>query len=313
MPIPVVCPTCGQAGHVPDKAAGHRAKCPTCLQDFEVASSTTANISQVKLGSLSSPPPVREPARRQLHSVAAVIRFACPSCKAILESLEDVAGGKVACPRCAQRILVPLPASNKTKLAEPVDVTPDEAISQVRILSSRRKRPDEKHCVECGAIIRARAELCPSCGVRQPYADEGEFPRRPSRDGVRIHPRVVAWSPDHATGADRQVSPKLPALVGLSETFGRGGWHGQETVPQQRSAESLANVLAVHLIRHVLAPGRPEDDHILIWTKPLCWCSGKRSDLPPEATCPSRGCHRASPAFRAPRGPANRGSAPPTG
>ena len=37
--------------------------------------------------------------------------------------------------------------------------------------------------------------------------------------------RVVAWSPDHATGADRQVSPKLRALVGLSKTFGRGEWN----------------------------------------------------------------------------------------
>lgn len=31
-----------------------------------------------------------------------------------------------------------------------------------------RKHPDEKFCVECGAIIRARAEICPHCGVRQP-------------------------------------------------------------------------------------------------------------------------------------------------
>lgn len=26
----------------------------------------------------------------------------------------------------------------------------------------------QKYCVECGAIINAKAEICPACGVRQP-------------------------------------------------------------------------------------------------------------------------------------------------
>jgi TM2 domain-containing membrane protein YozV len=26
---------------------------------------------------------------------------------------------------------------------------------------------DEKYCSDCGAVIKARAEICPSCGVRQ--------------------------------------------------------------------------------------------------------------------------------------------------
>lgn len=30
-----------------------------------------------------------------------------------------------------------------------------------------RKGPDEKFCSECGSIIRAKAEICPNCGVRQ--------------------------------------------------------------------------------------------------------------------------------------------------
>jgi len=29
------------------------------------------------------------------------------------------------------------------------------------------KRPDEKFCTECGAVINAKAEICPKCGVRQ--------------------------------------------------------------------------------------------------------------------------------------------------
>lgn len=30
------------------------------------------------------------------------------------------------------------------------------------------KNIDEKFCQECGAIIKAKAEICPKCGVRQP-------------------------------------------------------------------------------------------------------------------------------------------------
>jgi len=29
------------------------------------------------------------------------------------------------------------------------------------------KCPDEKFCSECGAIIKAKAEICPKCGMRQ--------------------------------------------------------------------------------------------------------------------------------------------------
>lgn len=30
------------------------------------------------------------------------------------------------------------------------------------------KKEGEKFCQECGAVIRAKAEICPKCGVRQP-------------------------------------------------------------------------------------------------------------------------------------------------
>lgn len=30
-----------------------------------------------------------------------------------------------------------------------------------------QKATDEKFCSECGAIIKAKAEICPKCGVRQ--------------------------------------------------------------------------------------------------------------------------------------------------
>lgn len=36
-----------------------------------------------------------------------------------------------------------------------------------------QKRPDEKFCHECGAVIRAKAEICPKCGVRQILGSSG--------------------------------------------------------------------------------------------------------------------------------------------
>lgn len=30
------------------------------------------------------------------------------------------------------------------------------------------KTADQKYCVECAALIRVHAEICPTCGVRQP-------------------------------------------------------------------------------------------------------------------------------------------------
>src|SRR5665647_305696 len=38
-----------------------------------------------------------------------------------------------------------------------------------------QKGLDEKFCSECGSIIKAKAEICPKCGVRQasPFANLG--------------------------------------------------------------------------------------------------------------------------------------------
>jgi TM2 domain-containing membrane protein YozV/RNA polymerase subunit RPABC4/transcription elongation factor Spt4 len=36
------------------------------------------------------------------------------------------------------------------------------------MMEERAKRPDQKFCHECGDIIRAKAEICPKCGCRQP-------------------------------------------------------------------------------------------------------------------------------------------------
>ena len=42
----------------------------------------------------------------------------------------------------------------------------------------REKGPNEKFCVECGAAINEKAEICPECGVRQPGTGSGSDDER---------------------------------------------------------------------------------------------------------------------------------------
>ncbi|HJT78209.1 MAG TPA: hypothetical protein VJ739_13480 [Gemmataceae bacterium] len=55
-----------------------------------------------------------------------MIRYACPRCKAVLESPDRKAGQKVHCPGCGQRLQIPLPPRNRTVLAPLVPAPPPE-------------------------------------------------------------------------------------------------------------------------------------------------------------------------------------------
>lgn len=47
-----------------------------------------------------------------------------------------------------------------------------------------RKGTDEKFCSECGSVIKAKAEICPKCGVRQfvpPNSPSAVAPKGKSR------------------------------------------------------------------------------------------------------------------------------------
>ena len=129
------------------------------------------------------------------------IAVSCPTCGRQLKAPDEAAGKTVACPKCAARMVLPaaelaapsppvlLPAAPEERDDEPDDGPPKKK------RSSRRREDDDyeddepartKYCHECGRRIRARAEICPKCGVRQPEGDDG--PGRPgrSRDGIKV-------------------------------------------------------------------------------------------------------------------------------
>jgi TM2 domain-containing membrane protein YozV len=57
--------------------------------------------------------------------------------------------------------------------------------------------PNKKHCLACANILDVRAEICPRCGVRQPY-----MPGMPeSMALVPAGPRAVATTTKNRTAA----------------------------------------------------------------------------------------------------------------
>lgn len=66
----------------------------------------------------------------------------------------------------------------------------------------KSKNPEEKFCYECGAVIRAKAEICPKCGVRQPFL--GSL-------GMTLPGNILA-----------QGQPRSRVVAGLLALFGGG-------------------------------------------------------------------------------------------
>ena len=66
--------------------------------------------------------------------------------------------------------------------------------------------PNEVYCIECGEIIRERAEICPECGVRQPMqnAQQGQAQQRPGQMQQGQPPQ--GGQPGGGYGAQQQQS-----------------------------------------------------------------------------------------------------------
>jgi DNA-directed RNA polymerase subunit RPC12/RpoP len=113
-----------------------------------------------------------------------MIRFTCPTCRAILGCPDHKAGRKMPCPKCGQRLLVPNPikpaANNKTVLGEPLPA-PDR-LDDVRAANASTARipppplqssaPRLINCPGCHSQLEVQNDGleqqvdCPSCGTR---------------------------------------------------------------------------------------------------------------------------------------------------
>jgi TM2 domain-containing membrane protein YozV len=142
-----------------------------------------------------------------------VIRFPCPHCGKKVKVPDGSAGKRGNCPRCGGRVQVPGPdVPSLTAVYRPspeaVRVTEDD-LPEVIIIDGDHagqavqeagqptephgvgaKSPGEKYCLECRAVIRARAVVCPQCGVSQAGREERET-KYCHECGARIRGRAV--------------------------------------------------------------------------------------------------------------------------
>lgn len=185
----VTCPTCGHRCRVPERSLGQQVKCPACSQLFQCGTvsppSLTARPSATKSPGVQETPQAR--AAQALPGQS--IHYRCARCNKPLESPAHLAGYKINCPDCGQRLQIPLcstassSSDNKTILAteEPpripvVPVSPaphaprppvaEEPILTVLPVSEPAPAVRREYCLECGMEItrRPRVQTCPDCG-----------------------------------------------------------------------------------------------------------------------------------------------------
>jgi DNA-directed RNA polymerase subunit RPC12/RpoP len=160
--IHFLCPTCHKDLEAPDNGAGSKTHCPGCGQRLLVpppvqtqARNKTVLGQQVPSAldwleegrdTEKKTKPSSAPQQPSGHAV-----FKCPTCHSPVNVVEQMIGHMVACPKC------------QTSFAALSESVRSDSSANCAI----ERGPNEKYCYECGVVIRARAEICPSCGVRQ--------------------------------------------------------------------------------------------------------------------------------------------------
>jgi TM2 domain-containing membrane protein YozV/RNA polymerase subunit RPABC4/transcription elongation factor Spt4 len=171
-----------------------------------------------------------------------VICFACPRCQKSLEAQNEHAGKPVACPTCGESFYIPgernagptagaNPATSSCSASTPdssdvLDVLHADANApspDAKPVAGKAK--DQKYCIECGALIRARAAICPDCGVSQTEDQERSEKHCPEcgyvmRGTTAVCPKCGIEQPgltnttDAGAGSNRVAAGVCAILVG---------------------------------------------------------------------------------------------------
>ena len=164
-----------------------------------------------------------------------MLRFSCPSCKAVLETSEAHAGSKMACGRCGQRLQAPTPPVNKTVLGVPLPP------KSSRSVSSSKPAACKIACPACGGLFTGKGNFggrnarCPRCRCLLSFSGDG-IPSVARDKTIADRPmdrRRPAWQPyifglmalllgtaavPSALGAS--INLLLPVLAGIGLLFG---------------------------------------------------------------------------------------------
>jgi DNA-directed RNA polymerase subunit RPC12/RpoP len=187
----VTCPMCGHKWRVPERAMGQQVSCPACSKSFQCSAVAPPSLTTPPTPAQQPPAPVQ--AMPQARAVQVQpdqsIHYRCPRCAKPLESPVAMAGQKVNCTDCGQRLQIPQAATpspiNRTILANEETapkVTPQVPASsplppspapvQAELIPAAVPAPApgiaarRESCLECGADItgRPRVQTCPDCG-----------------------------------------------------------------------------------------------------------------------------------------------------
>ena len=129
----LACTVCGHCFTVRQEQMGQRVVCPSCNTPFvagDVAATLAGPTSPTPLKEhVAAQPGVTDETRTILAPLQEPIRHSCPRCKKSLEAPPGMAGQKLNCPACGQRLQIPQPAAdaNRTLLGSRADSKPSSS------------------------------------------------------------------------------------------------------------------------------------------------------------------------------------------
>jgi len=153
-----------------------------------------------------------------------MITFSCPRCQSVLEQPDGAAGTKVACPKCSQRLQVPLPPQNKTILGSWVGPDKGAAASspaaafdaQIRLVAGREVVawycPLCQNQVEVALDLGQKSIRCPHCAKKIDVPQPGPGGTPPTSGAV---PPATPFSTAPASRPENYVQAQPGTLLGL--------------------------------------------------------------------------------------------------
>lgn len=177
MHMNVKCPMCGHDCRMPESALGQAVNCPACSKPFQCG---TLSPRSLVTHPIAAAPPAQVHSMPQARGVGLQpdqnIHYRCSRCAKPLESPVHMAGQKLNCPDCGQRLQIPQPsAPPAAPAAGPVPVwsSPSAQKEELWVVPVEPAAPPpapvaarRENCLECGVDVtgRLRLQSCPDCG-----------------------------------------------------------------------------------------------------------------------------------------------------
>lgn len=174
----VVCPGCGQKCRVPEAMLGQAAKCPACAMFFACGSVSPRSLATRPIPYAVVDAPLAEAMPQKPGAEddgAERIRYRCSRCKSSLESPAHMAGQKLNCPDCGQRLQIPAAGAVPVSIVShpgPSAAAPPATGPKPGKAKPKKEAPRPapqartENCLECGIDVsgRRRTQQCPDCG-----------------------------------------------------------------------------------------------------------------------------------------------------